>query len=217
MIPSMTLGSLLMGTVLAVAAPAAAGESPGTVLTRKGEPRRPPRVEPTLSLSSTLLFRALVLEQQGQTDRDRALLWKPVGLWVGAQGYYRRDRSWATGGLRGQLALGSELMTRSGSFTVGLQHTTGYEWHVRPRMSVFLGGRVTFVVDPANLDQSHAELGAPLGLSWRRVELQVVPALSLPLAMERREVFDGELREGVDINFIPLNVMLTFKLGKHRG
>lgn len=219
----MSCAVTFFASMLAFAPPASLEESPSSrepdalpvVTTRKGKPVAPPRFEPWLAASSKLMFRSLTLDQGGSVERDRDLLWKPAGLWLGAQGYYRKGSSWATGGLRGDLALGVELLTRTGSAALGLQHTTGYEWRVRPRFNVFLGGRVTFAVDPMHVEQSHVELGAPLGMSWRRVELQWVPAITLPLAQDRREVFDGELRRRVAVHYMPINFVVAVKLGRH--
>jgi len=203
-----------LASILSFAAPSAPESAPSFV-DRKGATRRTPRIEPIVGVTSKLMLQSLVLEQNGDTHRDRSLLWKPFGLSVGAQLYYRPGHSFATGGLRGDLSAGTELLTHAGSFTLSVTHTTGYEWRVHPRFRVFLGGRVTFAWAPADPELSHAEIGVPLGFSWRRVELQWTPAMSIPLAFDRRSVYGGELRRGVDVNFMPLNVGLVVKLGRH--
>ena len=176
----------------------------------------PPRVEPVLGLSSKLMFRALSLDRGSSTQRDYQLMSKPIGLHAGVQWYWGRDHGFHTGGLRSTAALGTELMLPTGGFPLSLQLTTGYEWKVRPKVSLFAGGMIAAALDVPSRRYSHGELAIPLTLSTRRVDVTWAPAISFPLQRERRTIFGDPTYRNVAVMVMPLHLSLTFKLGRNR-
>lgn len=172
--------------------------------------RPAPRLEPTVGVSSKLLFRQLVLDVGGDQQRELGLIYKPFGLVVGAQLYYRPGTSFDTGGWRGNFELGVESMLPMGSWPLSVQHSTMYEWKIRERVSFGLGGSVGLHLDVPDAEYSHAEVGVPLGLSMRRFDLSWVPSVSVPLQVRRRSVYSGELRRSIAPMFMPVNIVLRF-------
>lgn len=173
-------------------------------------------VEPSLGLTSTLMFETLVLETGGTTTRDYRLASKPLGVDLGVQFYLRRGQSFTTGGWRGWALASAEVMLPRGLFPVGLELAAAREFKVRPRLSLLLGaslaGRVT-LLDPA---LSHAQAGLVLGLSLRRVDILYTPGLALPLARDRSDVLEGTATRRVSALPVPLALALRFKLGRRR-
>lgn len=180
------------------------------------EPTGAPSVEPVVGVSSKLLLRSMTVERGGEVERDHAWMHEPLGLFAGAQWYWDPDRSFDTGGLRTSAALGVALLFPTGGIPLSVQTTTGYAWKVRPRLSLFAGGMVAFAADVPSGRYSHAEIGVPLSLSTRRVDITWTPAMTLPLHRESKTVFGEETVRGVAVMFMPLHVSLTFKLGRNR-
>ena len=173
-------------------------------------------VEPSLGLTSTLMFETLVLETGGTTTRDHRLASKPLGLDLGVQLYLRRGESFQTGGWRGWALAGAEVMLPRGLFPVGLELAAAREFKVRPRLSLLLGaslaGRVT-LPDPA---LGHAQVSLVLGLSLRRVDILYTPGLALPLARDRADLLEGTVTRRVAALPVPFALALRFKLGRRR-
>ena len=180
------------------------------------EPTGAPSVEPVVGVSSKLLLRSTTVPRGGDVERDYAWMHEPVGLFAGAQWYWDPSRSFDTGGLRTSAAVGVALLFPTGGVPLSVQTTTGYAWKVRRRLSLFAGGMVAFAVDVPSGRYSHAELGVPLSLSTRRVDITWTPAMTVPLHRESKTVFGDQTQRGVAVMVMPLNVSLTFKLGRNR-
>ncbi len=174
----------------------------------------PPRVEPVVSLDSAIGFSSTTLRQGGEVQREYVPLYHPLGMWAGVQVYYGRAHSFATGGWRGTFELGARTSTPVPGVPVGLAHSTLREWKVRPRLSLATGVRAAILLDAPALTFSQAELGIPLALSTRRIDLVYSPSITLPLGGDRDPVFDGEIRRGAALMVMPFHLRLRFKLGR---
>ena len=171
-----------------------------------------PRVEPIIGVSSKLMFRSFSVDR----ERDYQLMSKPFGLFGGVQWYWGRDRGFHTGGLRSAVALGAELMLPAGGFPLSVQANTAYEWKVRRRVSLAMGGLLELAVDVPSARYSHGTVGIPLTLSTRRVDITYAPAVSFPLQRDRRTVFGEPTYRNVAVMVMPLHLSLTFKLGRNK-
>ena len=157
----------------------------------------------TLTASSDLLHREVRLEQAGLAQSDRAALWLPAGLWLGARWRYAAspsdhgdDPSDEMGGWQGELRVGVALLPATLSLPFGIEGATRYVLPLTSGLRVFAGARVTLLVDPAGT-YPHAALGAILGLRLWRLEVAWSPAVVLPLASQSSPVYDGALRRSL--------------------
>jgi hypothetical protein len=184
----------------------------------RGTAASSPRVQPTLALDSAIGWSALTLEQAGRVQRDYAVLYHPIGAWVGVQVGYGRvgDAGRPNSPWRGTFELGVRGSTPVEGIPVGFAHTSVREWQVRPRVALYAGPRAAVLIDTPRLTYSQLELGASLGLATGRVDVAYGPAVTVPLAASRSDVFDGELRRSAALLVMPLHLTVRVRLGPRR-
>lgn len=168
----------------------------------------------SFGLTSRSVFERIVLDDSQGSQSNYNLVWKPIGLTFGFHTYYRSGDNRETGGFRGSVELGVEMMLPQASLPLSVTHSTIYEFRVGPRVTLFTGLELGLFLNLGDLRHSHGHLGVPLGISVRRVEILYTPSFTFPLAVERLPAYSGEFRRAVGVHFQPLNLSIRVKFGR---
>lgn len=176
----------------------------------------PPRAEAVLGVSGELAFRRM----SATIDGDRHAQLRPFGipaqLEAGAQVYYRRHDRFGSNGWRGVFTLGTGPVLPTGGFALAIGHQSLRELGHRPRVRFATGVGVAFAIDLPHTRLPFVQLGVPLVLALRRVDVWWMPAVSLPLAVERLHFLGGHGWRGVAPMIVPVNLGVRVKLAPTR-
>ncbi len=177
-----------------------------------------PRAEVVLGVSGELAFRRMA----AVVDGDRRGQFRPFGVpfavELGAQVHYRRGEHFGSNGWRGVFTLGTGPVLPTGGFVLALGHQSLREFGRRPRVRFATGVGVSLAVDLPHARLPFGQVGVPIVLSTRRVDVWWMPAISFPLAIERFEFLGGHGWRGVAVMIVPVNLGVRFKLGRgHAG
>lgn len=176
-----------------------------------------PRTEAILGVSGELVFRRMAAVVDGERSGQFRPIGIPFAVEVGAQVHYRRGEHFGSNGWRGVFTLGTGPVLPTGGFALALGHQSLREFGRRPGVRFATGVGVSLAVDLPHARLPFGQVGVPVVLSTRRVDVWWMPAISFPLAIERFEFLGGSGWRGVAVMIVPLNLGVRFKLGpRHR-
>jgi hypothetical protein len=195
----------LMLTAMFAAAPAVVADSAvaavaslaGTATDASGEAPAVPaggrtRAEPSAFVPSLALGlgrtpETLMLSFDDGREEARRSLWHTgvglgLGYGLGALG---------PGRLRGHTELRLDVMLEDARLPLGLAQQVLWEYRLGRSMALLGGAHAGVTMEPDAPSRVHLDLGVPLGLRWRALELLLVPRVGLPLGAAEREVLGG--------------------------
>ncbi len=173
-----------------------------------------PRGEAVIGVGGHLGFRRTAVVVDGDRHGELRPLGVPLALELGAQLWYRRGDHFGSNGWRGVFTAMVGPLLPTGGWSLSLLHMSLRELGRRPRVRFATGVGAQLAVDLPHAQWPWLAVGVPLVLATRRVDVWWMPAVSLPLQVDRFDFAGGHGRRGVAPMVMPLFAGVRFKLGR---